>query len=95
MIGLEVVIQIHPSMRREFLQSVEWLSNECKLNNDCIGYDIFECVNTANRFLWIEQWNDMDSLKRYLKSDHFNVFLGAIQTLGNKESLREVEFKIH
>ena len=96
MIGLEIFMHIPSKHRHELLQAFEMFSkkqeNSSECTGGCIDRSIFESMGTANRFLWMEKWTDLESLEDYIKTDRFRAFLGAIQVLGKLDAIHKGEF---
>ncbi|MEN8757312.1 MAG: antibiotic biosynthesis monooxygenase [Desulfobacterales bacterium] len=95
MIGLEILMHIPPKHRHELLQAFEIFSNKKKSGHECTGgcidRSIFESMGTANRFLWMEKWTDLESLEVYMNTDRFKALLGAIQVLGKLDAIHKGE----
>jgi quinol monooxygenase YgiN len=95
MIGLQILMHIPSKHRHELLQAFEMLSNKQengqKYTARCIDRSIFESMGTANRFLWVEKWTDLESLEDYMKTDRFRALLGAIQVLGKLDAIHKGE----
>lgn len=94
MVGLEILIRIPSEKRQEFLQAIEWFTKRRKKESACIDCTIFEEIGTPNRFLWVEQWVDFKSMNEHLGTDHFKALKGAIQVLGELNSLHVAEIKV-
>jgi quinol monooxygenase YgiN len=81
--------------RHELLQAFEMLSNKQengpKCTAGCLDRSIFESMGTANRFLWMEKWADLELLEDYMKTDRFRALLGAIQVLGKLDAIHKGE----
>ena len=87
MVGLEILVSIQPEKRQEFLQTIEMFRSQQdrdKARIDCI---ILETVGEPNQFLWVEKWNDQKLLEDHMKTRRFKALLGAIQVLGELNSL--------
>jgi len=87
MVGLEILVSIQPEKRQEFLQTIEMFrsqQDQDKARIDCI---ILETVGAPNQFLWVEKWNDQKLLEDHMKTRRFKALLGAIQVLGELNSL--------
>jgi len=86
MVNLEILVHISIEHRHEFMQAFEMFSMKQAKGDECTGAcldrSIFECIGTANCFLWLEKWTDSRSLDAYMETDHFKAILGAIQVLG-------------
>ena len=86
MVNLEILVRIQSDHRHEFIQAFEMFSmkqaNGDKCTGACLDRSIFECIGTANCFLWLEKWADCESLDAYMQTNHFKAILGAIQVLG-------------
>jgi len=95
MVGLEILVRIPTRHRQEFMQAFEMFSDKQDSDHECSGAclerSIFECTGIPNRFIWIEKWTDSQSLDQYLKTDRFKALLGAIQVLGELDSLNRCE----
>jgi len=91
--GLEIRVQLTPDKRREFLQAFDLFSGQSASDDTCLNIKLFEDVAGHNQFLWIEHWRDAKALDIHVQSDQFRSLLGAIDVLGELESLRMVEFK--
>ena len=95
MIGLEIFMHIPSKHRHELLQAFDIFSKKQEKSSECTGEcidrGIFECMATANRFLWMEKWTDLESLEDYMNTDRFKALLGAIQVLGKLDAIHKGE----
>lgn len=82
MVGFEILVKIEPEKRVEFLQAFEMFKNIDQQNNSHIDLELFEEVQEPNTFLWIEHWDNSDSLSRYYSNNKFISMMGAIEVLG-------------
>ena len=80
--GFEILVEINAAKRSEFLQAFEMVKTENSLQDARIYLALFEQVNTANTFLWIEHWQDGESMKQYRQSNAYRMMLGAVNVLG-------------
>lgn len=81
-VGIEVLSNIPPENRREFIQSFKVLPQFEGCKDNCIMHMLFEDVGELNRFIWIEHWSDKKALEKYLQSDRYKTILGATEALG-------------
>ena len=88
MVGLEIIASIQPEQRQEFLQTIDMF--RCQLDEDKarVSCSIFETVGTPNQFLWVEKWAEKGPLDDYLETGRFKALMGAIQVLGELNSLQ-------
>ena len=93
MVGLEVIVRVHPYRRVEFLQAVAMVTNRMERSNACAGQCLFEDVGEPNRFLWMERWSESDRLKEYMRSDRFRSLLGAFSVVGSIEEVHISDLK--
>ena len=95
MVNLEILVRISTEHRHEFMQAFEMFSMKQAKGDECTGAcldrSIFECIGTANCFLWLEQWTDFESLDAYMQTNHFKAILGALQVLGNLVAIHKGE----
>lgn len=93
MVGIEILVQISPEKRGEFLQSFNLLTRLDKLNDRRIDSEIFEQVNNSNNFLWVEHWRDEESLTSYCQDNKFHAMMGAIGIMGHLVQKRAFTIK--
>ena len=93
MVGLEILVSIQSGQRQEFLQTIDMFRSQQVKDRARIGCSIFETVDTPNQFLWVEKWTDQTLLDDYMKTGRFKALLGAIQVLGELNSIQLVELK--
>ncbi len=82
MIGLEIVVKIHPEKRAEFLQAFEMLQTVDQPLGRRLDLELFERLNEANTFLWLEHWDNQKSITVYYNENKFRAMMGAIDVLG-------------
>ncbi len=82
MVGVEVHIRLEKEKRQEFLQAVQFCSLKCKKISACREQVLYEDVFKDGRFLWVERWDNPESLKTHMQSDPFRALLGAADVLG-------------
>ena len=87
-VGLEILVNIQPEKRYEFLQTFEIMTRSNRKARDCIGQTLFEKSNEPNSFLWIEDWKNSESLESYRQTEKFRSLLGAIDVLGTLVKIR-------
>ncbi len=83
MVGLEMLIRIYPEKRTEFLQAFEMLTILDHLGDRRIDLNLFEQVKEPNVFLWLEHWDNDESLGRYYQEHKFKALMGAVEILGS------------
>lgn len=94
MVGLEILVSIQSGQRQEFLQTIDMFRSQQVKDRARIGCSIYETVGTPNQFLWVEKWTDQRLLEDYMKSGRFKALLGAIQVLGELNSLHVAEIQV-
>ena len=82
MIGLEILVRIKPEKRAEFLQAFDMLKTVDRLGDRRLELELFERVNESNTFLWLEHWDNDESLTHYYEENKFRAMMGAIDILG-------------
>jgi quinol monooxygenase YgiN len=82
MIVLEILVKIYPEKRTEFLQAFDMLTTVDQQVNSRLDLELFERVNEANTFLWLEHWDNNESLTHYYNENNFRAMMGAIDILG-------------
>lgn len=82
MVCFEILVEINAAKRAEFFQAFEMIKSEKVHSADRFGIDLFEQVDSANTFLWQEDWGNHESLNKYFQSNTYRMMMGAINVLG-------------
>ncbi|MBT8334926.1 MAG: hypothetical protein KJP19_10875, partial [Deltaproteobacteria bacterium] len=80
--GFEIMVKIEREKRAEFLQAFEMYKQIDQQNDSRIYPDLFEEVKGPNTFLWMEHWDNGESLSSYYSNNKFISMMGAIKVLG-------------
>ena len=91
--GIEMLSEIPPEKRQEFIQSFKILPHFEGCKNNCIFYRLFEDIGEVNRFLWVEHWSDKSVMEKYLQSDRFKTIQGAVDTMGELIRFIRIQFE--
>jgi quinol monooxygenase YgiN len=92
MVGFEILVKIEPEKRAEFLQAFEMFKQTDQQNDNRIDFELFEQVQGPKTFLWVEHWDNGESLSSYYGSHKFISMMGAIEVLG--QLIHKRSFKI-
>ena len=88
MVGLEILVKIYPEKRVEFLQAFDMLKQLDQLGDRRIDLDLFELVKEPNTFLWLEHWDNTESLSTYYQDNKYKAMMGAIDIMGQMVNKR-------
>lgn len=83
MVGFEILVRINPEKRVEFLQAFEIVRHIDLLDSNRIDFELFEVAQGMNTFLWVEHWDNDESLSSYYSNNKFISMIGAIEVLGH------------
>jgi quinol monooxygenase YgiN len=79
---LNVLLRVRPGKREEFLQTVRSIQDHLKQEEaDLTKASLNQDLDDANVFHLIEEWETSDAMERYIRSDRFGVFMGALKVL--------------
>ena len=92
-VGIQVLSKFPPENRREFVRSFKILPQFDGCRKNCSFCRLFEDVGELNSFLWVEYWRNEKAMEEYLKSNRFKTLVGAIETLGELETIQIVELE--
>ena len=93
MVGLEVIVRVHPYRRVEFLQAVRMVVDRADRSGACASQGLFEDVGEPNRFLWMERWSGSDPMNEYMRTDRFRSLLGAFSVVGSIEEMHVTDME--
>ncbi|MGL6298514.1 MAG: putative quinol monooxygenase [Methanobacteriaceae archaeon] len=54
------------------------LINATRNESGCIEYNLHKSLENENELVFVEKWEDEDSLKSHLETEHFKVFGNSI-----------------
>ena len=72
MVGIELLIKISPDKRVEFLQAFDMLKQLDQLGDNRVDLELFEQIKEPNTFLWLEHWDNTESLKHYYQDNRYH-----------------------
>jgi len=93
MVGIEILVKINPEKRIEFLQAFNMLRQLDQLDDNRIDLDLFELVKEPNTFLWLEHWDNTESLSTYYQNNKYKAMMGAIDIMGQIVNKRTFSIK--
>ena len=85
MVGVEILLEVRPEKRGEFLQAIGMLEPSCHADAACLSHGVFQAFGEDNRFLWVEHWADRSALQSRLRSERFRALMGAVRVLSSDE----------
>jgi quinol monooxygenase YgiN len=86
---LEIDCQLRSENRREFtLSSMSLMQHTGEGHRRTV---IYQDRDQPDHVLWVEEWNDAESVNKYLASEGFLALQGALKTLGSISACRVVE----
>jgi len=89
MVVLDIVAEIKPNKSIEFNQSKLNFFNELQNFEGYIGFK----EKSGSPFSIHISWKNQKSLDRFIKSEHYRVFHGAIITLSNSNKIEIIKSK--
>ena len=93
MVGIEILVKIYPEKRVEFLQAFDMLRQLNQLGDNRIDLDLFEQIKEPNTFLWLEHWDNKESLSSYYENNKYRAMMGAIDIMGQMVNKRTFSVK--
>lgn len=88
MVGIEILVKINPEKRVEFLQAFNMLEQLDQLGEKRLDLELFEQIKEPNTFLWLEHWDNKESLAIYYQDNKYKAMLGAIDIMGQMVNKR-------
>ena len=86
---LEISFRLLPGKRQEFIQSLPILTESGK--NGIRKAVFYEEQEDPDHLFMAQEWIDLASLERYLKTDLFKTLMGGLRTLATLEDCRIVD----
>jgi quinol monooxygenase YgiN len=92
LITMTVQVNVIPQKEKEFLQAVEYLSQDAKCIQGLKSIHLHKDIQKPTSFRLIEEWESEAHLNNYLNGEDFKVILGAIQTLCRSSEINYTKF---
>jgi quinol monooxygenase YgiN len=86
---LEIEFTLLPQKRREFAQSLEFLTGS---EQGLIRRSVYVDRDEPERVLWVEEWSNLETLEGHLETAAFRALVGGLRVLGNVLDCRLVDF---
>jgi quinol monooxygenase YgiN len=71
-------VQTDAGKRAELVRIGQAVAAASRLEPGCISYRLYEDTERENEFVFVEEWESDDALRRHFASAHVAVFLKAI-----------------
>jgi len=74
-------MSVLPKKRLELTQTITSLSGFTRAEKGCAYCELCQNIEDENRLFLLEEWDTQENLMAHLKTEHFSVFLGAMNIL--------------
>ena len=81
MIIVTAMMNVKDGKKEAFILEAKDLITSTRKEDGCINYDLLANTEDENALVMLEQWNDIDTLKNHMKTDHFLQFEVSIEPL--------------
>ena len=87
MVMFSMLIQISPEVQPEFLQAYHAVLRLIRREQGCLSCRLSLDTEDPTLFTLQGEWDNRESLERYLRTDQFRVLVGAAHTLSGDTPL--------
>lgn len=81
MIIVTAMIHIKTGKKEAFILEAKDLISASRKEDGCINYNLLSNIEDENALVMLEQWEDIDSLKKHMKTNQFLQFEVTIEPL--------------
>jgi quinol monooxygenase YgiN len=78
MVILHAVLVVKPEARGRWFEILEAVTPPSRTEEACESYVIYEAVDAANTFIFVEEWTTLDGLYAHFHTPHFSDFFGSL-----------------
>ena len=71
-------VQTDAGKRAELLRIGQAVAAASRLEPGCISYRLYEDIESENEFVFVEEWDSEDALRRHFATAHVAEFMQAI-----------------
>jgi quinol monooxygenase YgiN len=71
-------VQTDPDKRSDFVRIGQALVAASRADAGCLSYHLYEDSETANDFVFVEEWEDGEALERHFATPHIDEFMRAV-----------------
>lgn len=71
-------VQTNAGKRAELVRIGQAVAAASRLEAGCISYRLYEDTESENEFVFVEEWESDDALRRHFATSHVAVFMRAI-----------------
>jgi quinol monooxygenase YgiN len=75
---LHAVVVIEPDARERWLEILAAVTPPSRAEEACESYIVYESVDVANTFIFVEEWASTDGLMAHFHTPHFTQFFGSL-----------------
>jgi quinol monooxygenase YgiN len=84
-----IKIKVPNKTNKEFTQTLSALSKATLKKDGCLNYNIYKEIDGENNYSLVLEWKSWKDWEKYLLSDQFIVFRGAMSLL---EKVPDIQF---
>jgi quinol monooxygenase YgiN len=88
MIIVTISLIVLPEKRQELLQTISFLNREMVIFPGFKKSRLYQDLDHPTSLTLVEEWETEKGLENFIRSDRFNVFMGALRTLGEKAEIK-------
>jgi quinol monooxygenase YgiN len=88
MILLRIHLIVPPANRPAVMGAIRMLLEPTRVQKGCLACYGRVDIDDANTIMFIEEWNDQQSLNAHLRSEEFRVLLSALDLAGEAPDVR-------
>jgi quinol monooxygenase YgiN len=78
MVVLHAYVSIKPEARERWLELLDAVTPPSRAEDACHSYVVYEAIETANTFIFVEEWTSLDGLYAHFHTPHFTALLTAL-----------------
>ena len=86
MILLKIETQIDSAKRLEFEQAIRFIISSKVEDNRKHHCRIYQDIEIPESFIYMEDWDNEESIRAYMKTDGFKSLIGSMKVLGEIKS---------
>jgi quinol monooxygenase YgiN len=78
MVILHAILVVKPEARGRWFEILDAVTPPSRAEDACESYVIYEAVDSANTFVFVEEWTSLDGLYAHFHTPHFTDFFTSL-----------------
>lgn len=90
-IAITAVLKAKPGYENQLFDELKKVVQPSQNESGCIHYQLYESIDDQGVFVFYEVWQDEESLKKHIESDHYKAYRQQTEQLIESHNIHRLK----